>query len=211
MRALWWMLTALAVLAIAYRYYSAFIAAKVLEPRRRPAHAGAREQRRTELPPHQPLGPLRPPLRRHHRRGAAHRPGARRAVRLPPRLHLDPLRRGPRRRGAGLRHPRRLGPPRRPVARGDRPRRARALPRPRHRGRHPLHRGHRAGGARERGRRGAGRVGVGRLHRRALDPDRARDGALHLPGVQGERGGDQRGHDRRRGAPPRGARPRARR
>ena len=30
MRALWWMLTALAVLAIAYRYYSAFIAAKVL-------------------------------------------------------------------------------------------------------------------------------------------------------------------------------------
>src|SRR4029079_10444348 len=30
MRALWWMLTALAVLAIAYRFYSAFIAAKVL-------------------------------------------------------------------------------------------------------------------------------------------------------------------------------------
>ncbi|MEO7329597.1 MAG: carbon starvation protein A [Minicystis sp.] len=30
MRALWWMLTALAVLSIAYRYYSAFIAAKVL-------------------------------------------------------------------------------------------------------------------------------------------------------------------------------------
>src|SRR6185312_13360492 len=41
MRALWWMLTALAVLAIAYRYYSAFIAAKVLsldESRRTPAH-----------------------------------------------------------------------------------------------------------------------------------------------------------------------------
>ena len=41
MRALWWMLTALAVLAIAYRYYSAFIAAKVLsldDSRRTPAH-----------------------------------------------------------------------------------------------------------------------------------------------------------------------------
>ena len=30
MHAAWWMLGALAVLAIAYRYYSAFIAAKVL-------------------------------------------------------------------------------------------------------------------------------------------------------------------------------------
>jgi carbon starvation protein len=42
MRALWWMLTALAVLAIAYRYYSAFIAAKVLALDDRgptPAHA----------------------------------------------------------------------------------------------------------------------------------------------------------------------------
>jgi carbon starvation protein len=41
MRALWWMLTALAVLAIAYRYYSAFIAAKVLaldDSRTTPAH-----------------------------------------------------------------------------------------------------------------------------------------------------------------------------
>jgi carbon starvation protein len=41
MHALWWMLTALAVLAIGYRYYSAFIAAKVLsldDTRRTPAH-----------------------------------------------------------------------------------------------------------------------------------------------------------------------------
>jgi carbon starvation protein len=41
MHALWWMLTALAVLAIAYRYYSAFIAAKILcldDARRTPAH-----------------------------------------------------------------------------------------------------------------------------------------------------------------------------
>ncbi|HEU4411774.1 MAG TPA: carbon starvation CstA family protein, partial [Polyangiaceae bacterium] len=42
MRALWWMLTALAVLALAYRYYSAFLAAKVLAldgARATPAHA----------------------------------------------------------------------------------------------------------------------------------------------------------------------------
>ena len=41
MRALWWMLTALAVLTLAYRYYSAFIAARVLaldDARVTPAH-----------------------------------------------------------------------------------------------------------------------------------------------------------------------------
>src|SRR3954464_6168204 len=41
MTAAWWMLSALAVLAIAYRYYSAFIAAKVLcldDARITPAH-----------------------------------------------------------------------------------------------------------------------------------------------------------------------------
>src|SRR4051794_36896943 len=41
MRALWWMLTALAVLALAYRYYSAFIAARILaldDARATPAH-----------------------------------------------------------------------------------------------------------------------------------------------------------------------------
>src|SRR3954447_12383750 len=42
MNAAWWMLTALAVLALAYRYYSAFLAAKVLcldDARVTPAHA----------------------------------------------------------------------------------------------------------------------------------------------------------------------------
>jgi carbon starvation protein len=41
MNAAWWLLTALAVLALAYRYYSAFLAAKVLcldDTRRTPAH-----------------------------------------------------------------------------------------------------------------------------------------------------------------------------
>src|SRR5688572_28164632 len=41
MNAAWWLLGALAVLALAYRYYSAFLAAKVLclnDQRRTPAH-----------------------------------------------------------------------------------------------------------------------------------------------------------------------------
>ena len=41
MNAAWWLLSALAVLAIAYRYYSAFLAAKVLcldDARVTPAH-----------------------------------------------------------------------------------------------------------------------------------------------------------------------------
>src|SRR5688572_21058832 len=41
MNAAWWLLTALAVLALAYRYYSAFLAAKVLclnDERQTPAH-----------------------------------------------------------------------------------------------------------------------------------------------------------------------------
>ena len=97
MHAAWWMLGALAVLAIAYRYYSAFLAAKVLcldDARVTPAH---RLERRAELPPDEPGRPVRPSLRRHHGRRAAHRAGARGAVRLLPGLPVDPLRRRPRR------------------------------------------------------------------------------------------------------------------
>ena len=36
MKAAWWMLGALAVLAIAYRYYSAFLAARVFWDAKRP-------------------------------------------------------------------------------------------------------------------------------------------------------------------------------
>ena len=73
------------VLAIAYRYYSAFLAAKV------PASttvgdAGPPLQRRPELPPDEQVGAVRPPLRRHLRGRAADRPGAGDPVRLLPGL-----------------------------------------------------------------------------------------------------------------------------
>ena len=51
-------------------------------PRRHAHHPRASARRRQGLRPHQSLGPLRPPLRRHHRRRPAHRPRARGAVRL---------------------------------------------------------------------------------------------------------------------------------
>ncbi len=175
------------------------------EPRRRAEDARARAQRRLELPPHEPLGPLRPPLRGHLGRGPADRPGAGRAVRLPPRVHVDPVRRRPRRRGAGLRDPGRLGAARGTVARRDRARGARPRARHRHGRRHPLHRRGRPRRPRARGRRGARRVGVGGVHHRAQRSDRARDGALHLPRLQGQRGGHPARHGRGRRAPRRRA------
>ena len=76
------MLGVLAILAVAYRYYSAFLAARVAaldDSRVTPAH---RFQRRPELRSDQPLGALRPPLRRDLGGGAADRAGAGDPVRL---------------------------------------------------------------------------------------------------------------------------------
>ena len=163
MRALYLILPILCILAIAYRYYSAFIAASSWRSTTRastPAHAlndGA------QLPPDQPLGALRPPLRRHHRRRPADRPGAGGAVRLPARAHLDRRR---RRASAGAVHDfiilcasvRRDGK----LARRDRARRDRPGRRRHRRDRDPLHRrdrarrpGHRGGQCARRERRGA--------------------------------------------------------
>ena len=62
MRALYVILPALGLLVIAYRYYSAFIAARIMGTRRRAGHAGPRQERRPELPPDQSLRPLRTPF-----------------------------------------------------------------------------------------------------------------------------------------------------
>ena len=70
MRALWLIVPFLAIIVIAYRYYSAFIAARVLVLDDARVDAGAHEVRRPELLPDHPVGPLRPPLRGHHRRRA---------------------------------------------------------------------------------------------------------------------------------------------
>ena len=122
MRALYLILPILCILAIAYRYYSAFIAARIMGARRPPRDAGAPAERRPELSPDPPAGPLRPSLRRDHRRRPADRAGAGRAVRLGPRAHLAGRRRLPGRRRPRLHHPLGLDPARRTLARRDRPR-----------------------------------------------------------------------------------------
>ena len=81
------LLGVLCVLAIAYRYYSAFLAARVAvlddsRHRRRPTL-----QRRPELSPDQQMGAVRPSLRRHLRGRSAHRAGAGHPVRL----HAGPV------------------------------------------------------------------------------------------------------------------------
>ena len=102
------MLIVLACLAIAYRFYSAFLAAKVAaldDSRATPAHA---LQRRPELPSHAQVGAVRPSLRRHLRRRAADRAGAGDSVRLPAGTGVDRRRRVPgrgRARHAGAGRP----------------------------------------------------------------------------------------------------------
>ena len=120
------MLGVLCVLAIAYRYYSAFLAARVAALDDSPRHARPPLQRRPELPPDQQVGAVRPPLRRDLRGRAADRAGAGDPVRLHAGAALAGRRRLPGRRGAGHAGAGRLGPPRRQEPGRDRPGRDRA-------------------------------------------------------------------------------------
>ncbi len=105
MNSLTLLIIALCVFGLAYRYYGAFLAAKVavLDPKR--TDPRPRAPRRQGLPPHQQVHPLRPPFRGNRGRGAADRAGAGGAIRLPARRDVDSHRRGVRGRGAGLHHP----------------------------------------------------------------------------------------------------------
>ena len=141
------LLGVLCVLAIAYRYYSAFLAAKVAALDDSPRDAGPPLQRRPELPSDQQVGAVRPSLRRHLRRRAAHRAGAGDPVRLHAGPALAGDRRLPGRRGAGHARAGRVGAPRRQVAGRDRPHRAGPAGRRRRLGGHPVHRRHRPGRA----------------------------------------------------------------
>ena len=120
MHAAYVVIPALGVLALAYRYYSAFLAAKVMCSTTRASTPAHTLQRRPELPPDAPLGAVRAPLRGDHRRRAAHRSGPRGAVRLCARPDLARRRRLPRRRRARHHHPVGLDAARRRVARRDR-------------------------------------------------------------------------------------------
>ncbi len=126
-----WLLTAaVCSYAIAYRFYSKLIAAKVFAlDASRTTPAVRLDDGRDYVPTNRWI------VFGHHFAaiagpGPARRANAGRAVRLSARRHLDHRRRRARRRGAGLRHPRVVGPPQRQIARpdgarGDRTRRRR--------------------------------------------------------------------------------------
>ena len=187
---------ALGILAIAYRYYSAFIAAKVMVARRLARDAGAYEVRRPQLLPHAAAGcssattsrPSPAPGRwsaRCWRRSSATRPassGWSPACCLAGAVHDMTVAVG-------------LDAPRRPVARRDRAHRDRPGRRHHRRHRHPLHRRHRARRPRHRRRQRARRERVGHLHHRHDHPARDLHGLLH---VQVAEGPDQGGDDHRR-------------
>ena len=176
MHAAWWMLGALAVLAIAYRYYSAFIAAKVLcldDARVTPAHTRSRTGRTSIRRIASCSSAITSPRSPAPGRSSAR--CSRRSSASYPGFTLDPLRRraspapsttssssSPARAASGR------------FARRDRARGARADARHRDRRRDPLHRRHRARGPRQRRRRRARRERVGRLHgRRARSRSRS--------------------------------------
>ncbi len=181
MHALYVLLPILCILAIAYRYYSAFIAARVMSLDDARIDAGAHPERRPELPSDPPAGAVRASLRRHHRRRASHRPGARGTVRLRARAHLARRRCVSRGRRPRLHHPVGLGAPRRPIAGRDHPTRDRTGCRHDGGSRHPLHHRHRPRRARAGGGQCAAREPVGHLHDWPVDPARALHGPVHVP------------------------------
>ena len=181
----------LAVATIGYRYYSAFLAAKVAaldDSRVTPAH------RFTDGHNYVPTNKW--VLFGHHFAaisGAGPLIGPVLAAQFGfmPGLLWITLGVVLRRRHARLHHPGRVRAPRRQVAGRHRAQRDLARGRGDGDGRHPLHRGHRAGRARHRGGQRARRIAVGRLHHRHDHPHRARRGPLHAPPAR--RGAIQRG------------------
>ena len=185
---------ALCSYALAYRFYSAFLAAQGLRARRRAHHTGPPARRRQGFRAHQPLGRVRASLRRDRGAGPARRPDPGGAIRLPARDALHPDRRGARRRRAGLHDPRRFDAPRRQEPRPDDARGGR--PDRRHRGarRDPRDPRDPDRGARARRRERHVREPLGHFDRRRHDPDRDRDGDLPGPDPPGPRA---RGEPRR--------------
>ena len=115
LNAVWLLAAAACTYSIGYRFYSKWIAARIMaldDRRATPCHG---PRGRQGFRPHQQMDRLRPPLRRHQRARPPGGPGAGGPVRLPARHPVDPHRRGARRRGAGLLHPLLLHPPRRQV------------------------------------------------------------------------------------------------
>ena len=176
--ALWIVVAAVAIYLVAYRYYSLFIASKVmqLDPNRAtPAvlnNDGLTTSRPTSTSSSATTSPPSPAPVRWSVRSC-------RADGLPARHPLADRRRSPRRRGAGLHGPVHLQPPQRPLAgragaRGNGPggRDHRAVRRL------PDHDHHPRGARADRG-EGSGRQPLGHVHRPRDHSHRAVHGRLH--------------------------------
>ena len=160
-----------------------------------PRHPGGTAERRSRLRPDRQVDRIRPPLRRHRGSGPAHRTHPGRAIRVSPGDLVDPRRGGGGRLCPGLRDAVLFHPPRRPLARSDGARRARAG-----RWRRGPHRGHGDHGDPDRGARSRGgqrheAQPVGDEHGGGDHPHRAPCRHLHArassrtgPGGHGHRG-----------------------
>ena len=71
--AMWFVAAALGCYALAFRFYSAFVAARLLTLRRHARHARRARRRRPRFCPHQQVGAIRPSFRSHRRSRAAGR------------------------------------------------------------------------------------------------------------------------------------------
>ena len=189
---------------IAYRFYSKFIAHKVLKVDEHAGHPRRAARQRHRLPPHRPPGPARPPLRGDRGRGTAGRTRAGRADGIPAGHDLDHRRRHLRGRGPGHGRAVLLHAARRQVARADGARGDRPVRRGRRAARRLRHHDHPARGAGARRRQRARRLAVGHLLHRDDRPDRPADGLL--PAGPAARPGQRGLADRRRAAAARAGR-----
>ncbi len=128
--AMWIVVAAVCVYAIGYRFYSAWVLARVLSADADAGDAGPAPEQRPRFHADAPLDRVRPSFRGDRRSRPADRPDARGAVRLSAGHAVDPGRRGARRLRPGHDHPVPVDAPRRPEPRPDGARRARPGRRP---------------------------------------------------------------------------------
>ena len=167
-----------------------------VEAGRRASDAGHAPQRRARLCADAPQRPVRPPLRRHRRRGAAGRAGAGRPDGLSARRAVDPGRRGSSGGRAGHDRPVHVHTPRRQVAGRHDPHRDGHHPRHHRPGRRADDHGHHPGRSGPGRGQGPGREPMGHLHRRRHHPHRHLHGPVHPLSAARPRGRDF-GHRRR--------------
>ncbi len=117
--ALWLVVAATCCYALGYRFYSKFIAAKILALDALRATPAERLENGRDFPGHEQVGRIRTPLRRHRGTGTPGRASARCTVRIPSRNALGAGGSRLCRLRTGLRDPPVLCPPRRQIPHGN--------------------------------------------------------------------------------------------